>query len=73
MGYFSNGSEGDAYEREYCSKCIHNNDEGGCAVAVAHRIHNYSECNNPDSILHMLIPMSKDAFNEKCKMFKENL
>jgi len=24
MGYFSNGTEGMAYEDEYCSKCVHN-------------------------------------------------
>ena len=67
MGYFSNGSEGMAYEETYCAHCIH--EEGGCAVMLAHLLHNYDECNNPESILHVLIPRGKDGFNERCKMF----
>ena len=68
MGYFSNGTEGEMYEERYCSKCLHEKD--GCAVMLAHLIHNYDECNNPESILHMLIPKTKDNLgNEKCRMF----
>ncbi len=55
MGYFSNGSEGCDYESHYCERCRHEKpDKGGCAVWLAHLIHNYDECNNEDSILHML-------------------
>ena len=69
MGYFSNGTEGEDYESRYCSKCAHQKiDEGGCAVWMAHMIANYKECNNPDSILHILIPRD-GAGNEECRMF----
>ena len=69
MGYFSNGTEGEMYEEEYCSHCDHDANED-CAVLLAHLIHNYAECNKEDSILHMLIPRTGDGLgNEKCKMF----
>lgn len=76
MGYFSNGSEGDAYEAAVCSKCVHQNGpdgESGCAVMLAHMLHNYKECNKPDSILHLLIPRghpdNEGYWNGKCAMF----
>ena len=70
MGYFSNGSEGDDYEQRYCSRCVHQKpDEGGCMVWLAHMLHNYAECNNKGSILHLLIPRQPDTFNAECKMF----
>jgi len=70
VGYFPNGTAGDFYEAKYCARCIHDNDEEGCAVMMAHALHNYEECNKPDSILHMLIPRIKgDVGNEQCKMF----
>lgn len=74
MAYFSNGTEGDMYEEQYCSRCIHRNgkDGTGCAVWLAHVLHNYDECNNEESILHILIPRSKDGpWNEECQMFVE--
>ena len=69
MGYFSNGAEGDIYADEYCSKCVHDNEKTGCPVWFLHMIHNYKECNNKDSMLHVLIPRNKDGSNQKCKMF----
>lgn len=67
MGYFSNGTEGMLYEEEWCDRCTH---QEGCAVWMAHLIHNYDECNKKDSILHMLIPRKKDGLgNEQCRMF----
>ncbi len=74
MGYFPNGTSGEAYEERYCSKCVHDGNEetGSCPVMLAHLIHNYDECNNKDSILHILIPRSEDGLaNEKCGMFIE--
>ena len=69
MGYFPNGTAGEAYEEEWCHNCYHYND-GGCAVMLAHLVHNYAECNNTESILHMLIPISADGLeNEECRMF----
>ena len=36
---------------------------------MAHLTSNYKECNNEQSILHMLIPRGKDGENQKCLMF----
>lgn len=71
MGYFSNGTEGMMYEDKWCSRCEHQRtDDGGCMVWLAHLMANYDECNNKNSILHILIPRSKDGTgNEKCTMF----
>ena len=73
MAYFSNGTEGMAYEEQWCSRCVHYGDDGcGCAVLNAHAICNYNECNNEQSILHMLIPRTKNRLgNERCRMFVE--
>lgn len=75
MAYFPNGTSGDWYEQEYCSRCVHGkwlHDATGdvpmCAVMTAHLIHNYDECNKPGSILHILIPRN-GIDNEQCKMF----
>ena len=69
MGYFASGTEGHMYEERYCSRCIHGDD---CVVWLAHLMSNYDECNNPDSLLHILIPRSKDGLgNEQCRMFVE--
>lgn len=62
------------YEARYCRRCVHEGppDGPGCAVWGAHLFANYKECNNKDSILHMLIPRSKDGlWNEQCAMFWE--
>jgi hypothetical protein len=71
MAYFSNGGEGESYYESYCDKCIHAApDDGGCVVWLLHLLHNYDECNKKDSMLHVLIPRSKDGLsNERCKMF----
>lgn len=67
MGYFSNGTEGEMYRERYCSRCIHEQD---CRVWMLHELHNYDECNNEFSFLHVLIPRSKDKLsNERCNMF----
>lgn len=70
MGYFSNGSEGMAYESFYCDRCVHQ--ANGCAVWLAHELYNYSDCNNESSILHLLIPRTPDGANEECTMFIED-
>jgi len=75
MGYFSNGAEGMSYEARYCDHCHHQNGpdgESGCDVWLAHNLHNYTECNNKESILHLLIPRTEDGLgNEQCRMFME--
>lgn len=70
MGYFSNGTEGEMYKEQWCNRCIHDDDP--CQVWLAHLLKNYDEHDNNESILHMLIPRSKDGIgNDKCKMFKD--
>ena len=74
MGYFSNGSQGMDYEARYCNQCVHQGglDGPGCAVWLAHLLKNYDECNNDDSILHLLIPRDRETHeNEQCRMFLE--
>ena len=75
MGYFPNGTAGMDYEDRYCSRCIHNGtpDGPGCAIWLAHLLHNYKECNNKKSILHLLIPRSEGGLdNDQCKLFVES-
>lgn len=68
MGYFANGTEGLIYEETYCQHCRHNPDDGMCPVWSLHMIHNYAECNKPDSFLHVLIPR-EGVGNGECAMF----
>lgn len=74
MGYFPNGTAGEMYEAQYCCHCIHQNGpdgESGCAIWLAHLLYNYDECNNDKSILHILIPKTKDGLgNERCMLFR---
>lgn len=70
MAYFSNGTEGMMYEDEFCSRCIHYSEDEGCPVWNAHLLYSYRDCNDETSILHFLIPRSKNGLtNEQCKMF----
>lgn len=72
MGYFSNGSDGNDYFEKWCVRCIHDNEakEVHCPIWNLHFLHNYDDCNNADSYLHVLIPRSKDGIgNERCTMF----
>jgi hypothetical protein len=72
MGYFANGTEGDMFEASQCAKCVHDNDETGCPVMLAHVLYSYVLCNEKEHpgkvILDMLIPR-KGAYNEDCAMF----
>lgn len=69
MGYFSNGTEGEIYYEDYCIRCVHDRDND-CPVWNAHLLYSYRDCNDETSILHMLIPRSKDHLsNEACLMF----
>ncbi len=74
MGYFSNGTEGSAYEEHYCRNCIHFGPEDGpgCPVWFAHLLFAYEECNsesNAKTMLDLLIPRNADGNNEECAMF----
>jgi hypothetical protein len=71
MAYFSNGTEGDMYYEQWCSRCMHDKDED-CPIWAAHLLFNSDGANNPDHILHMLIPRCKDGIgNEMCALFIE--
>ena len=67
MGYFSNGSEGEAYQARWCERCQHWPDdpnEGSCAVWLAHLLH------NGDEALHVIIPLTPDGLgNGRCGVF----
>ena len=69
MGYFSNGEDHERYYEEFCSHCQHASEDNACAVEQAHWLFNYSECNNKESILHILIPRDEQGYNEQCLMF----
>jgi len=86
MAYFSNGEEGEYYERKFCARCSHYGDDGfGCPVWGLHREWNYDACNGdmPDATpearakhhaLNALWPRD-GAHNGDCLMFnaKEKL
>lgn len=68
MGYFSNGSEGDDYQRRYCDRCVHWQNDNPCAVWGLHMVRNYQDCNDKASALHVLIPR-RGIENLQCAMF----
>ena len=73
MGYFSCGCEGMNYEAEWCDNCVHQHPKFGCPIWDVHLLYNYEECNKPDSILHKLIPRTKNGlWNDKCVFFEGN-
>ena len=73
MGYFPNGTSGESYYEEWCSRCIHDDEDRGvyCPIWNLHLLHNYDECNNKNSFLHVLIPRNEEGWNDRCTMFVE--
>ncbi len=80
MGYFSNGTEGDMYNGQYCQNCVNwrvnETETEGCPVIDLHMYYNYDQCGKTDkaktikSFLDFFIPRSKDGLsNAKCEMF----
>lgn len=70
MGYFSNGTEGDAYEARWCANCVHGKSQDGCAVMLAHILESYGQSGSTETVLSTLIPRSEDGVgNNKCRMF----
>jgi hypothetical protein len=69
MGYFSNGTDGAMFEEEYCNNCVHEKIDSFCPVMEAHQLYNYDDCNNKNSILHILIPRDEKGYNQPCAMF----
>lgn len=72
MGYFANGTEGEAYEARWCNRCVHQRGERdtGCAVWNAHLLTNYSQTEGSalETALSVLIPR-RGIENLKCLMF----
>ena len=67
MGYFSNGSEGDSYQRKYCEACVNFKDEGlgdTCAIWDLHLFGGKDFQQAKD----YFIPMDS-GYNQQCKMF----
>lgn len=76
MAYFPNGTAGACYEEQYCSNCVHDDEERGCAVMLLHNLFNYDQCNSGKTgkaikaFLETLIPETKDGLGaEQCSMF----
>ena len=74
MGYFSNGDEGDWFDRQYCSKCIHApNYEKliDCPVLTLHSLWNYEQ--NRDETkktsMDILIKRTANGLSNECQMF----
>lgn len=75
MGYFPNGTAGDMFEAEFCSKCVHEDDEKGCPVMLAHVLYAYDLCNEDEAknpgkhVLEMLIVQDEKRNTQRCSMF----
>jgi hypothetical protein len=69
MGYFSNGTEGLAYQEVFCAHCAHCGppDGPGCPVWLLHLVHNGER--PMKGILDMFIPNINGAGNDKCQMY----
>ena len=79
MGYYSNGTEGIAYEERYCCRCVHAPDyETGdcCPILKLHSMWNYEQFKDSESskekesILDSFIPR-EGIGNGQCRMFVE--
>lgn len=67
MGYFSNGSEGDAYRARYCDHCQEDVD-GECEIWIAHLVFNGDPTHRER--LGKLIPETSDGLgNGQCVEF----
>jgi len=77
MAHFSNGTEGLAYEEQWCFKCQHGQAEEGCVVWNAHFYFCQELCNEAGApgrhILDMLIPVDTARWPQKCSMFIKNI
>lgn len=79
MAYFSNGTEGDMYEAEYCGKCHWQPEEEPyeCQIMFLHALFNYDQCGKDDrakdlkTCLDALIPTDENGFADKCNFFLE--
>ncbi len=80
MAYFSNGSEGDNYQHNYCERCkqwrVRDDTIGieSCPIWDVHILGTYDQCKDKGvaELLSMLIPMTKEHFADKCTMFESD-
>ena len=82
MGYFSNGSEGAAYEELFCDRCVHRDrvvgEDRACPVWMAHLLYAYELCNEDEHpgkvMLDSFIPREEPGFygNGRCRMFVQD-
>lgn len=69
MAYFSNGTEGMAYEHNVCKRCVHypkGEDDRYCTVWELHVM--WQSDRNSHDLLDQLIPRT-DGDNQLCTMF----
>lgn len=69
MGYFANCIEAMDYQQQYCTNCVHWNDDYECPCLEAHEFWGYKACNNDESILNKMIPRDEDGNNQQCIFF----
>lgn len=71
MAYFSNGTEGEAFEETHCYQCKHYDTEKTCPVMEIHLNWNYEQLDDPvkKSAMEQFIPIDKDGYAGKCRMF----
>ena len=74
MAYFSNGTDGDCYDKKYCSRCVHN--QGKCPILFLHLDWNYEAVGKDAdpakaAALDTLWPRNDDGTNGECAMFIE--
>lgn len=70
MAYFSNATEQEIYEEQYCNRCVHGGREEGCPVMNLHWQWNYQQHGDKEkaAILNGFIPR-EDINNLQCAMF----
>ena len=61
MAYFSNGTEGEAFDNE-CSECILGAE--ACPISIVHLLYNYEACNNKvaSGILNNLVTQTDGKY-----------
>ena len=72
MAYFPNGTSGDLYEAEYCSRCVHMDPQTGCPILMLHLLWNYEQLTDHDkqTALDLFIPR-EGVHNGACVMFRQ--
>jgi hypothetical protein len=74
VGYFSNGSEADTYQAQWCDFCVHMAPTTTCPIWDLHLLYNYDQQKRDTTrrALEMFIPRAENGGNDRCKMFVED-